>query len=146
MARSYFISRWHHQMETFSALLALSPVGEFPHEGQWRGALRFSLICVWTNGWVNNRDVGDLKRHRPHYDVTIMSHGTFQSTCTKCEVNPPVNGGSTYKVLVMRNFDIFFIDCLNEQLSWLPVIWDVTTLVLLHCNVLRPWWPYYQTQ
>ena len=21
------------------------------HEGQWRGALMFSLICVWINGW-----------------------------------------------------------------------------------------------
>ena len=43
-------SWWRHQMETFSALLALcvgnSPVtGEFPHKGQWRGALMFSLIC-----------------------------------------------------------------------------------------------------
>ena len=31
-----------------------------PHKGQWRGALMFSLICVWTNGWVNNREAGDL--------------------------------------------------------------------------------------
>ena len=68
--------RWRHQMETFSALLALyvgnSPVtGEFPHKGQWRGALIFSLICVWTNGWVNNRNFGDFRRHRAHYDVTV---------------------------------------------------------------------------
>ena len=40
---------WCHEMETFSALLALcagnSPVtGEFPHKGQWRGALMFSLM------------------------------------------------------------------------------------------------------
>ena len=28
-----------------------SPVNS-PHEGQWRGALMFSLICVRTNGWV----------------------------------------------------------------------------------------------
>ena len=28
------------------------------------GAFMFSLICVWTNGWVNNRDAGDLRRHR----------------------------------------------------------------------------------
>ena len=27
------------------------------HKGQWRGALMFSLICAWTNGWVNNRGV-----------------------------------------------------------------------------------------
>ena len=30
-----------------------------PHKGQWRGALMFSLICVWINGWVNNREAGD---------------------------------------------------------------------------------------
>ena len=32
----------------------------------------FSLICTWTNGWVNNRSAGDLRRHRAHYDVTAM--------------------------------------------------------------------------
>ena len=34
-------------------------------EGQWRGALMFSLI------W-NNRDAGDLRRYLVHYDVTLM--------------------------------------------------------------------------
>ena len=43
-----------------------------PHKGQWRGALMFSLICVWINGWVNNREAGDLRRYRAHYDVTVM--------------------------------------------------------------------------
>ena len=43
-----------------------------PHKGQWRGALMFSLICVWINGWVNNREAGDLRRHRDHYDVIVM--------------------------------------------------------------------------
>ena len=47
--------------------------GEFTgHKGQWRGVLMFSLICAWTNGWVNNRDAGDLRRHRAHYDVFVM--------------------------------------------------------------------------
>ena len=46
--------------------------GEFPHKCQWREALTFSLIFAWTNGWVNNWDAGDLKRHRAHYDVTLM--------------------------------------------------------------------------
>ena len=31
----------------------------------------FSLICVWINGWVNNR-AGDLSRYRAHHDVTVM--------------------------------------------------------------------------
>ena len=35
------------------------------------GALMFSLICL-KNGWVNNWHVGDLRRHRAYYDVTVM--------------------------------------------------------------------------
>ena len=68
---------WRHQMETFSALLAIcagnSPVVvNSPHKGQWRGALMFSLICVWINGWVNNREASDLRRYRGHHDVNVM--------------------------------------------------------------------------
>ena len=74
-------SWWRHQMETFSALLALcagnSPVPvNSPHKGQWRGALMFSLIYAWINDWVNIRD---LKRHRGHYDVIVMC-----SCCMHC--------------------------------------------------------------
>ena len=66
-------------METFSALLGLctgnSPVPvNFPRKGQWHGALMFSLICAWTNDWVNSCDPGDLRRHRGHYDVNVMEH------------------------------------------------------------------------
>ena len=32
----------------------------------------FSVICAWINGWVNNGEAGDLKRHRAHYDVIVM--------------------------------------------------------------------------
>ena len=42
------------------------------HKGQWRGSLMFSLICVWINGWVNNREAGDLRRYHTHYDVIVM--------------------------------------------------------------------------
>ena len=51
-----------------------SPVNS-PHSGQWRGTLMFSLICDWINGWVYNREVGDLRRHRVHFDVTVMRMG-----------------------------------------------------------------------
>ena len=43
-----------------------------PHKGQWHGALKFSLICTWTNSEVNNRDAGDLSTHHTHYDITVM--------------------------------------------------------------------------
>ena len=32
----------------------------------------FSLICAWTNSWVNNRDAGDLRCYWAHYDITVM--------------------------------------------------------------------------
>ena len=50
-----------------------SPVNS-PHKGQWRGALMFSLICVWINGWGNNCEAGDLRRHYADYDVTVIIH------------------------------------------------------------------------
>ena len=65
-------------METFSALLVFHwlPVDSH-HKGQWREALMFSLICVWTKGWANNRGAGDLRRHRAHYNVTVMHKACF---------------------------------------------------------------------
>ena len=33
----------------------------------------FSLLCVWINGWVNNREAGDLRRYHAHYDITVTS-------------------------------------------------------------------------
>ena len=58
-------------METFSALLTIC-AGNFPHKGQWRGTLMFSLICARINCWVNNGETGDLRRHRAHYGVIVM--------------------------------------------------------------------------
>ena len=55
----------------------VSPVNS-PHKGQWRGPLMFSLICARTNDWVNNREAGDLRCHRAHYDVTAMITLVFQ--------------------------------------------------------------------
>ena len=55
-----------------------SPVNS-PHEGQWRGALMFSLICAWTHGWVNNRKAGDLRFYRALYDVTVMISNVLPS-------------------------------------------------------------------
>ena len=64
-------------METLSALLAIcagnSPMtGEFPAQ---RPVTRsFDVIFAWINGWVNNGEAGDLRRHRVHYDVNVMMH------------------------------------------------------------------------
>ena len=43
-----------------------------PHTKASEAELWFSLICVWINSWVNNREAGDLRRYRAHYDVIVM--------------------------------------------------------------------------
>ena len=73
---------WRHQIETFSALLALCE-GNPPVSGlQSRETLMYSLICAWTNGWAKTRDAGDLRRHRAHYNVTVIESNIV--LCTKC--------------------------------------------------------------
>ena len=68
---------WCYQMETFSTLLALcagisSVTGEFPSQRPVTRGFDVFFIYAWTNGWVNDRDAGDLRCHRAHYDVTVM--------------------------------------------------------------------------
>ena len=60
-----------------------------PHKGQWRGALMFSLICVWINGWVSNREAGDLRRYRAHYDVTVMYQNWLCGSCGYTQTSSP---------------------------------------------------------
>ena len=64
-----------------------SPVNS-PHKGQSCGALMFSLICTWINSWVNNPEVGDLRRHRAHCDVSVMNmlyiiYSVSRAVCTR---------------------------------------------------------------
>ena len=33
----------------------------------------FSLVCAWISGWLNNGQACDSRRHRAHYDVTLMA-------------------------------------------------------------------------
>ena len=70
-----------------------SPVNS-PHKGQWHGALMFSLICVWINGWVNNGEACDLRRHRGHYDVNVMR--LFDTTISLLTRNSLFRSRNTY--------------------------------------------------
>ena len=116
--------RWRHQMEAFSALLALSagnsPVTvNSPHKGQWRGA---SLICALINDWVNNRKAGDLRRHCGHYDVNVMLHDyfnpwrchgmkTLSTFLALCEGRRWIS--LTYGQYSMRSVDVSFVSLKN---------------------------------
>ena len=67
------VIKWKHfpRYWPFVREIHRSPVN-FPHKGQWRGPLMFTLICTRMNGWVNNREAGDLRRYLVHYDVIVM--------------------------------------------------------------------------
>ena len=67
------VIKWKHLPRYWPFVRGIhrSPVNS-PHKGQWRGALMFSLICVWINGWVNNGEADEMRGHRVHHDVTVM--------------------------------------------------------------------------
>ena len=69
----------------------------YPHKGQWRGALMFSLICAWINNWVNNGEAGDLRRRRAHYDVIVMDLSNLS-----CWVHIQSHGQCRYATVVNR--------------------------------------------
>ena len=50
-----------------------SPVN-YLHKGQWRGVWMFSLIFVWINGWVNNRDSIMRRWGENHRSMARMSN------------------------------------------------------------------------
>ena len=67
------VIKWKHFPRNWPFVREIhrSPMNS-PHKGQWRRPLTFPLICVGIKGWVNNRKVGDLRRHCTHYDVIVM--------------------------------------------------------------------------
>ena len=72
-SRQRCCSWWRHQMEIFSALLAIcagnsTVTGEFPAQRPVTRSLDDFFICAW----INTREAGDLGRHRAHYDAPVM--------------------------------------------------------------------------
>ena len=75
-------ARWRNQMETYSALLTLSPVtGEFPSKrpATRGGGVFFDLRL--NKLLSKQRDAGDLRHHRAYYDVTLMDNGNNTYSC-----------------------------------------------------------------
>ena len=100
-----------------------SPVNS-PHKGQWRRASMFSLICVWINGWVNNHEAGDLRRHGAHLDVIVMEPITIvteDAHRSRGEIGALhrqrvwiINHRAHWKYQILNyNADFDWIDCLK---------------------------------
>ena len=72
MVPDIHISRWRHQMETFSVLLAIC-AGNSPVPAQRPVTRSFDVFfdLRLINDWVNNREAGDLRRYCAHYYVIV---------------------------------------------------------------------------
>ena len=124
-----FMIWWRHQMETCSALLALcagnSPVtSEFPAQSQCRGASIFSLICAWIYGCVNG-EAGDLRRHRAHYDVTVLYSCDSMNTSDRNSMNRAIEIGArcSYIVTLKQNtILIFFLNVFEHGICEITAI------------------------
>ena len=152
------VIKWKHfpRYWPFVRGIRRSPVNS-PHNGQWCGALIFSLICAWINGWVNTGEAGDLRRHRAHHDVTgMMFTWNFANhrwnevyTYSKMKrvfpnllyrtlyIIPPVTGEFPSQRPVTRCFDVFFDLRLNKRLSKQSWGWWFETpsrSLWRHCN------------
>ena len=55
--------------------------GEFPTQRPVTRSFDVFFDLRLLNGWVNNREAGDLRRYRGHYDVTVMIYLRFHGVC-----------------------------------------------------------------
>ena len=67
---------WRRQMQTISALLALcagnsSVTSDFPSHRPVMQSFGV-FVDVWTNGWANSLDAGDMRRHSTHYGIIVL--------------------------------------------------------------------------
>ena len=71
------VIKWKHFLIYWSFVKRIhrSPV-DSPDKGEWHRTL-FSLIWAWINGWVNNRDAGDWRRHGAHHVMHLLDIGAI---------------------------------------------------------------------
>ena len=139
-----WLSWWRHQMNFFPRYwpfvrgIHRSPVNS-PHKGQWRRALMFSLICTWINGWVNNREAGDL---RPHHGNDCC-HELLKKTRNCIWLNYPYFINSSPPGQNGRHFtnDIFGCIFVNEKfcilISRFKFHWSL--FLRVQCTISQHW-------
>ena len=138
------IIKWTHFPRYWPFLRGIrrSPVNS-PGKGQWRGAVKFSLIYASMNCWVNNREAGDLRRYRAHYDVTVMLKFYPRSTSKTSKIR------SQYRNTMFSGIwhNIISFDLMGVSLCYLLNFWQRYCL-RLHSYIIwchfRPvyitWW------
>ena len=118
------VIKWKHFRHYWPFVRGIhrSPVNS-PHKGQWRGALMFSFICIWINGWVNSREAGDLRRYRAHYYVTVMNNHNVDNHSNRHNCNGNDNGNN-------RNSQIYNTDA-NGNDDDIDINADEMTIIVI---------------
>ena len=109
-------------METFFTLLAIcagnSPVpGEFPAQRPVTRSFDVFFDLCLNNGWVNNREAGDLRRHLAYYDVIVMQHNEILS--------------SVISIFGSTDRDIFNKKNLRDVANILPPLFAMVSPILM---------------
>ena len=115
-----------------------------PHKGQWRGALMFSLISAWINGWVNNRKTGDLRRHRTHYDVMGTDRHENQSVPhdwkkkrfwrAVVSTNLLWHSDAIWRHISGSTLAQIIVCCLTTPINYLYQCWLIIKVVMWHSS------------
>ena len=84
----------------------------------------FSLICARISCWGNNGEAGDLRRHRVHYDVTVITDNTLVTQCSfHCEQdshfwkNTTKRSGTRPVIFQVWAFNAVWNDC-SSRTPW----------------------------
>ena len=100
---------------------------------EFTGALMFYLICAWMNGWVKNREAGDLRCHRAHYDVTVMESSSLGVLLSSSLSNKSCK---STKIRVRVIFKLFVTQHICNSKFWR----QLTLRLLRHFMVYQDSW------
>ena len=126
-------------METFSTSLSIcawnSPVpGEFPAQRAVSRSFDVSLICARINSWVNNREAGELRRHRAHYDVIVILHVIFPQLLLGTRRLPTTRGHVTLIAIIGITTLVFYHLVKPPQLDPLKIGYPLQSMWATWCN------------
>ena len=111
------------------------------HKDQWRGVLCF----LWsapkqTVEHANNQDVGDLKRHRAHYCVTIMwiqmVINPHRNTCSLYDFRPIPKISSKF-IITLR---VWPGDAISCHRSWSELVQVMASCLTAPSHCLKQYW------
>ena len=118
------VIKWKHfpRYWPFVRRIHRSPVNS-PHNDQCRGALIYSLTHAWINVWVNNREAGDLRPHRAHYDVIVIHIRYWRPVSTrKPKHDPLMEARDSFWLIFHSSFPVAWYYLIRSRL-FKSILW-----------------------